>query len=377
MLMKPPGTPSGSATHRAALAALPANMALLKEVLCQLALNDVIAVLFPDATKRTVSREDWVEAFTTELLISTDILNVQDDVFQYTISWYFGAIVHAANPEGEGEGRASLHASLEAVTAALSTQCVINRGAVCEEVFRVFDFDKNGTLSRDEIGSYLHTVVSLTLRLRDPSAPLDLRNVAGIADTLTSAMFNTIDVDHSDSVDVHEFREWLDTIVPSAETSSNDAMESDTAAAPKASGNDAAATTPRQLQPQPRPRPPSPSDKPQPPSSREPTTPAGATAQQRVVSQAKPPHHPKPPPPPTYAPRVPGGIAVPVADEKSAPDSSVAEHASPLETDPPRKQGGSLFDAFFTMASAGTSPQATKQNFHLFKLSFCDRKGTH
>ena len=92
MLMKPPGTPSDSATHRAALAALPANMALLKEVLCQLALNDVIAVLFPDATKRTVSREDWVEAFTTELLISTDILNVQDDLFQYTISWYFGAI---------------------------------------------------------------------------------------------------------------------------------------------------------------------------------------------------------------------------------------------------------------------------------------------
>ena len=316
MLMKPPGTPSGSATHRAALAALPANMVLLKEVLCQLALNDVIAVLFPDATKRTVSREDWVEAFTTELLISTDILNIQDDVFQYTISWYFGAIVHAANPEGEGEGRASLHASLEAVTAALSTQCVVNRGAVCEEVFRVFDFDKNGTLSRDEIGSYLHTVVSLTLRLRDPSAPLDLRNVAGIADTLTSAMFNTIDVDHSDSIDVHEFREWLDTIVPS-ETSSNDAMESDTAAAPKASGNDAAATTSRQLQPQPRPRPPPPSDKPQPPSSREPTTPAGATAQQRVVSQAKPPHHPKPPPPPTYAPRVPGGIAVPVADEKN------------------------------------------------------------
>ena len=233
----------------AARHALPRNMACLKSNLFELSLSNVIAALFPGGTRR-VGSAAFVDAL--KVLLSSTEGRISVPSMESTLAWcvavlrgrspapddsavgassasppalsrapaplpliarYFDAILCTADGGASGVRVGESEATIEAVTAALSTMCVSHYGAVSEEIFRVYDTDGNGELSFEEIHSYLYTVCALMLRLRAPAASVDHAPHGQIAETLTVALFDSIDVDGSGSIDADEFTQWLVSIV--------------------------------------------------------------------------------------------------------------------------------------------------------------------
>ena len=247
----PPGRATSSA-NVAMLKALPETMARLKLELFELSLSDVLATLFPPAVASATSSSDGSSSsetahfaamaiskdnFVTRLLSAlgpdTVLLDERD-----AIEWYFNAILRASSDPAKGAAAgedgptAALPAHLStvsrpAVTAALSMMCVANHSTTVIEVFRVFDDDHDGTLSREEVKKYLHTVCALVVRLRDPGAPLNLHTAGKHAAMLTDDLFDYIDADHSGTIEPEEFEQWLvSTIMGRAPMPTSDAAAS-------------------------------------------------------------------------------------------------------------------------------------------------------
>ena len=136
----------------------------------------------------------------------------EDESHQRALSFLFSAMMIGARSTLRGDGglkTAPDRASIEVVTASLSTMCTTDHRDVVEAVFSVFDAEKSGALSQDEVHRFLRVVFVITLRLRESDVPFDAAHRANDAGKLASVaarqMFNAIDRDHDGKVERGEF----------------------------------------------------------------------------------------------------------------------------------------------------------------------------
>ena len=144
----------------------------------------------------------------------------EDESHQRALSFLFSAMMIGARSTPRGDGglkTAPDRASIEVVTASLSTMCTTDHRDVVEAVFSVFDAEKSGALSQDEVHRFLRVVFVITLRLRESDVPFDAAHRANDAGKLASVvarqMFNAIDRDHDGKVERDEFEVWLGTML--------------------------------------------------------------------------------------------------------------------------------------------------------------------
>ena len=176
-------------------------------------LGDVIAALFP-GDERVVRRERWIKEFGV-------IMGPR--VSEADHAWFFDAVLRAADGKKCELLASKGKASIEVTTSALSTFCMADRDDVCDEVFRAYDTDENGTLGTEEVAHYLHSVIALTLRFRDMNTPIDRKKAAHLARTLAASMFSTLDATNSGGIDRTEFKLWIDQIAPPKPVEAGDA----------------------------------------------------------------------------------------------------------------------------------------------------------
>ena len=110
-------------------------------------------------------------------------------------------------------------APIKAITAALATLCSMNHGETVDEVFRVFDLDRNNTLSMAEIKYFLNIVLAMTFRLKDPEVLPKKTQVTIFAAAMATSLFDEIDTDHNGTITKDEFALWLRTAVTGSDAS--------------------------------------------------------------------------------------------------------------------------------------------------------------
>jgi Ca2+-binding EF-hand superfamily protein len=185
----------------------PAAVASMTRAFAKLDLVEVEDALFPGGA-RSVSRATFCDAMTALAIAAGTPVDGK------TLAFFFGAMAMLGGSDDHDS------ADIEVVTAALSTKCVANHEDVTEAVYRVFDTERTNTLTPAEIGRFLHTVLELTIRMKDCTMPYDAEHeehASRFADAVTENMFRTIDTDGNGFIERDEFGEWLEErIAPGA-----------------------------------------------------------------------------------------------------------------------------------------------------------------
>ena len=185
----------------------PGAVASMTRAFAKLDLVEVEDALFPGGA-RSVNRATFCNAMAAQAVAAGTSVDAK------TLAFFFGAMAML----GGSDDHAS--ADIEVVTAALSTKCVANHEDVTEAVYRVFDTEQTNTLTPAEIGRFLHTVMELTIRMKDCAMPYDAEHeehASRFAGAVTENMFRTIDTDGNGFIERDEFGEWLEErIAPGA-----------------------------------------------------------------------------------------------------------------------------------------------------------------
>ena len=190
---------SPAVTHTSA-----ANVEMLRTELGGLCLSTLLGEIFAGGS--AIHR-------TTFVRLVQRALGAASEVEDIAISFLFTALVDAT-PGGSQNDEWGQLLGIKTATAALSSLCgreraVDHRRAV-DQIFKVFDARECGKLERSSVAFFLHSLLSITYRLLDPSMVADDVKFRRISTAMTDRLFNEMDSDHSGAIDRGEFECWID-----------------------------------------------------------------------------------------------------------------------------------------------------------------------